>query len=151
MSEDIRKMINKIKNIKEVVNENVLDWGKEKVASDKITPPQYVYHMSDKQNRNGIIQNGLIPSVGDSYQSWAKTDKAVPAVFATIKKDLNGITNGMENFQSDIWRIDTTKSNNEWFIDKHFEMYKNYGIKNPHIVTFSPISKNAIKLVYKQN
>jgi len=127
------------------------EWNKDNVAANKIVPPQYVYHMSDKKNRNGILQNGLEPSVGDSYKSWTQTEKTIPAIFATITETLNDLTGGIENFQSDIWEIDTLKSKNDWFGDNHFEMLKQYGFKNPHIVTFNRIPPNAIRLVYKQN
>lgn len=150
MSNEMREQIDRVKNWKQFLNENTIEWDKDKVASEKVNPPQYIYHISEKQNRNGIFQNGLKASVGDSYKGWTKTDKSIPAIFATIGKDLNDITGGLENFQSDIWRIDTTKSDNDWFVDKHFEKFKDFGMKNPHIVTFSSIPRNAIDLIDKQ-
>lgn len=138
------------KSIREELDK--FDWNKENVAADAISPPQYVYHISDKQHRNSILQNGLNPSVGDSYKGWAQTDNAIPAIFATIGKNLNDITGGikLERFQADIWQIDTTKSTNDWFVDKHFEGFKKFDIDNPHIVTFEKIPSFALKLIHKQ-
>jgi hypothetical protein len=137
----ITKLIKFIENFK---------WDKDNVASDNIIPPQFVYHLSDKENRYNILQKGLKPSVGESYKSWTNTENSIPAIFATISRNYNDIIGSVENFPSDIWQIDTLKINNEWFIDKHFEFLKEYGHRNPHIVTFDPISNTAIKLVHKQ-
>lgn len=141
-----------ITNIKEFIDDIIreeFEWDKEKVAGKEITPPRYVYHISDKSNRNKILQQGLKPMVGDSYKDWTKTDKSVPAIFATKGNEIEDITGGLNDFQGDIWKIDTTS--NKWFVDKHFEIFNKWGLSNPHIVTFQPISKNNLRLVYKQS
>ena len=45
----------------------------------------------------------------------------------------------------------TTKITNKWFSDKHFIKFKEFGIKNPHIVTFENIPQNALSLVFRAN
>lgn len=139
-------------DIIEIIKEEIkqFDWGKEKVGDEQIRPNQIVYHVSEPANRMGIAQNGLEPRVGDSYSSWTQGAKTIPAIFAT-NSDINDVTGGMENFTADVWAIDTTKIPNQWFVDKHFIKFKEYGIQNPHIVTFNKIPKTALSLVHKTN
>lgn len=146
-------------NIVNIINEEIennnnnsqldgdFEWGKEKVAGNKIKPNRFVFHISEPKFRLKIHSNGLKLSVGESYKSWSGSKKAIPAVFAT-NSSFNEITGGVENFSGDVWVIDTNKINNEWFIDNHFNfMAKEYG--NPHIVTFDNVNRNAIRLYYK--
>ena len=140
-------------NIIDIIKEEIeqFDWGKEKVADKPIRPNRIVYHISDPKFRASIAQNGLQTKVGDSYGDWVKGsggNKAIPAIFAT-NSDLNSVTGGVSNFGGDVWAIDTTKINNQWYEDKHFSMYKDWGINNPNIVTFENISSNALSLAHK--
>jgi hypothetical protein len=139
-----------MKNVIDIIKEEIeqFNWGKEKVAAEPIKPNRIVYHISDPKFRTNIAQNGLEPKVGDSYSDWTKTKNAIPAIFAT-NSDLNSVTGGIPNFGGDIWAIDTTKTNNQWFVDKHFESFKQYGITNPHIVTFNKIPKETLSLAHK--
>jgi hypothetical protein len=141
-----------VKSIINIIREEIeqFDWGKEKVAAESIKPNRIVYHISEPKNRTSIAQNGLIPQVGKSYSDWTNTKKSIPAIFAT-NSDINNVTGGVPKFGADIWAIDTTKINNQWFVDKHFQSLKDYGFNNPHIVTFEKIPKEAIFLAHKAN
>lgn len=74
--------------------------------------------------------------------------KAIPAVFATNDR-IENITNGMQNFPGDVWGIDTTKTHNNWFKDKHFAGFEEHGMANPHIVTFEKVPPEALILSHK--
>lgn len=132
--------------IKEEIEQ--FDWGKEKVGDKVIKPNRIVYHISEPKNRESISINGLEPRVGDSYSSWSGGKTAIPAIFATNGK-IEDVTGGLPNFTSDIWMIDTSKLNNQWFEDKHFSKLKEMGYNNPHIVTFNKIPKHSMKLVHR--
>ena len=47
-------------------------------------------------------------------------------------------------FDDDIYKIDTTKTNNSWFSDPNFDWEKD----NKHIITFSKIPPKALELLY---
>jgi len=139
-----------MKSIVDIIKEEIeqFDWGKEKVADEPIKPNRIVYHVSDPNNRVGISQKGIEARVGDSYSSWSGGKKAIPAVFAT-NSNLKDVTGGANNFGADVWAIDTTKTNNQWYEDKHFAMFKDWGMSNPHIVTFENIPKESVFLAHK--
>lgn len=66
-----------IKNWNEYIKENYKH-GFDKVAGKPIVPPRYVYHISDKSNRDSILKYGLKPMVGDSYKSWTQSWDSIP-------------------------------------------------------------------------
>ncbi len=138
-------------NIIDIIKEEIeqFDWGKEKVADKPIRPNRIVYHISDPKFRTSIAQNGLQTKVGDSYSEWTSGQGAnnpIPAIFAT-DSDLESVK-GVPNFSADVWAIDTTKIPNKWYEDKHFSMYKDWGMSNPNIVTFENIPREALSLAY---
>lgn len=137
-------------NVIDIINEEIenFDWGKEQVADKQVKPNEFIYHISEPSNRQGIAQNGLEPRVGDSYSSWSQGAKAIPAIFAT-NSNITDVTGGIPNFPSDVWAINTTKIPNQWFEDKHFTKLKEMGYGNPHIVTFNKIPQTAVSLVHK--
>ena len=136
--------------MKKLVYESLeeFEWDKTKVTGKKIKPNKIVYHVSDKKFRNNILSKGLSLNVGDSYRDWVKGKSAIPAIFAT-NSDIDTVTGGISNFSGDIWEIHTDKINNDWFKDKHFDSLEQYGVSNPHIVTFNSIPFNAIRLTHK--
>ena len=54
MSDDIRKMIDKVKNFKQFVNENVNE-------------PKFAFHVTRRKNLNSIKKKGLEPLVPKDY------------------------------------------------------------------------------------
>lgn len=77
MSEDIRKMIDKVKNFKQFVNENVKN---EKLTT--VTPNKYVYHKSNIKFREEISKIGLITK-GKSETWLSDTEIDGKVIFAT--------------------------------------------------------------------
>jgi hypothetical protein len=58
----------------------------------------------------------------------------------------SGIINPWKNDDSvDIWRIDTNKLNNEWFVDLNYVDEKD----NKHIMTFQPIPPKYLEIAKK--
>ncbi len=78
MSEDIRKMIDKVKNFKQFMNENVNE-------------PKFVYHVTRRKNLNSIKKKGLEPRIPKDYG----TDGDVKGVylFKTIEDTQNALYN----------------------------------------------------------
>ncbi len=110
---------------------------------EEIKTNQFVYHMSHPRNRENISKNGLIPKDGEQRTGIGDKLAGKSAVFATdsIKKaDLFDST-----FDDDMWRIDTSKTDNKWYRDENFAWNKN----NKHIVTFSPVPASCLKLLNK--
>jgi hypothetical protein len=78
MSEDIRKMIDKVKNFKQFVNETVNE-------------PKFAYHVTRRKNLNSIKKKGLEPRIPIDYG----TDGDVKGVylFKTIEDTQNALYN----------------------------------------------------------
>jgi hypothetical protein len=99
-----------------------------------------VLHTASPKNRESIRKNGLLPQIGDSYSlHYDENESLRPAIFAL------DISKTKERYDStwddDIWEIDTTKANVEWFLDT--------GAWEGCIVTFEKIPPTCIKLIYK--
>ncbi len=133
----MREMIDKVKNFKEFVNENV---NNEKLIP--VTQNKYVYHKSNPIFRTEISKIGLITK-GKSATWLSDTKINGNVIFATNsdnKKDWFDST-----YDDDVYQIDTTKINNKWFSDPNFTWKKS----PKYIITFDNIPLSAIKLVYK--
>ena len=109
---------------------------------EKIEPIGFVFHSSHKKNRDSILKNGLQVNIGDSYKdNWNEFQPIKPAIFAV------NTPNSIESFglkysnDYDIWRIDTTKCNNNW--------YKDFNMGGDNIMTFDNIPNNCITLFRK--
>ena len=162
MSEDIRKMIDKVKNFKQVVNESVyyhgttlpksnpnIDNFKTKVGyrgnammgiSREVIPNKYVYHTSNPVFRDKISKEGLIPKgKSETWLSDTNIDGKVIFVVNSNKEDYRFDS----TYDDDIYRIDTTKLNNKWYNDPNFDS------DGLHLITFDKIPLSAIKLIYK--
>jgi len=120
------------------------------IAGDKIIPNKFVYHQSSIKNRDSILSNGLIPSVGDCYFLYSKggdiktKNDCIPAIFATNSENNDDLYSDESDY--DIYQIDTSKLNNEWYIDNHFTLI---GEGYKHILTFNKIPIFAIELVHE--
>jgi hypothetical protein len=106
---------------------------------ERIKPPKYIYHTTSPQKRESILENGLMPTIGD----WGTDLKYKPAIFASIDKN-----ELFSSYGKDVWQIDTTNLKNLWYLDLNLNKYanKNY---NKFIMTYEPIPKEALKLYKK--
>ncbi len=99
---------------------------------------RYVYHTSNPIFRDKIASEGLIPKAkSEAWLSDTKIDGKV--IFAVNNSD------GYKwdsTYDDDIYQIDTSKINNQWYNDPNFNDGK-------HIITFDSIPLQAIKLIYK--
>ena len=114
----------------------------------KIEPTRYVYHSTSVNNRDSILKNGLIPKSSDDSKEWVYgIHLSYPkAIFATMVNLETGIINPWKNDDSvDIWRIDTNKLNNDWFVDLNYVDEKD----NKHIMTFQPIPPKYLEIAKK--
>jgi hypothetical protein len=112
---------------------------------------RFLIHKSMPENREDILKSGLIPRIGDRYQIDGGNKNRLPATFATNsenEKDWFG-----EDWDEDVWRIDTSLIPNiKWYKDRMFS-FKRSGFPFPflykHVVTLDSIPPNAIELIYK--
>jgi hypothetical protein len=114
----------------------------------KVEPTRYVYHSTSVDNRDSILKYGLIPKSSDESKEWvySNTLSYPKAIFATMINLSTGIINPWKNDDSfDIWRIDTEKLNNDWFVDLNYVDEKN----NNHIMTFQPILPKYLEIAKK--
>ena len=120
--------------IKEFLNEN------QNTHLVEVKPNKYVYHTSNPIFRDNISKEGLIPKgKSESWLSDTKIDGKV--IFAVNSDDKDDWWNS--TYDDDIYRIDTTKLKNRWYVDPNFNLEDN------RIITFENIPVNSIKLIYK--
>ena len=112
----------------------------------EVTPNKYVYHTSNPIFRDKISKMGLMPKgKSDAWLSNTKIDgKVIFAVNSDIKDDWWN-----SGYDDDLYRIDTTKLNNKWYYDPNFLGGINKDITTDRIITFDPIPKESIELIYK--
>ncbi len=101
----------------------------------------FVYHKSNPIYRDEIEKRGLIPK-GKSETWLSDTPIKGKVIFATNsnnQKDWFDTT-----YDDDIYKIDTTKIKNKWYVDPNFK----WG-DSKHVITFEPIPKYAITLIHQ--
>jgi hypothetical protein len=112
--------------------------------NDKLIPVEvnkFVYHSSIPSFRDNISKEGLVPK-GKSETWLSDTPIEGAVIFATNSDNKNDWFDS--TYDDDIYRIDTTKLNNKWFLDP------NFGVDdNQHVITFEPIPLSVIKLIHK--
>ena len=137
---DLRGFIKK--TIREFLNENKNNHLIE-VKPEEL--PKYVYHTSNPKFRKDIKKEGLTPK-GKS-ETWLSDTKIDGEVIFAISGDVENVWDS--GYNDDLYRIDTTKLKNKWYKDPNFVdgVYKNQRIDA--IITFEPIPKNYIELIYK--
>ena len=116
-------MINKI--AKEIVDKA---YGKPVNVKNK-----KLYHTSNPINRDSILKKGLVPKRGEQLYD-KKNISYKPAIYASFKV-------WDSTYDDDVWEIDTSKINNEWFVDEN--------LPKKAVVTFSKISRQALKLIHE--
>lgn len=106
----------------------------------EVKPNNYVYHTSNPMFRDKIEKVGLIPQgKSDAWLSNTKIDgEVIFAVNSDDKKDWWDST-----YDDDMYQIDTTLIKNKWYSDPNFD------VEDKRMITFDPIPRNSIKLMYK--
>ena len=155
---DIKKII------KETIREsNPMAFFKEKPFTKEISVPRYLYHQSNKSNRDKILTQGLIPKMGDQTLRGfglnpSNIDRIIPIYlerygeeikdylpqpygnikpmifFSTVLEDVPLYGRG----EYDIWKIDTMGLTNKWYEDTFLPQY---------VTTDSPIPKENLTLI----
>lgn len=119
-----------------------------KLRTKEIIPLPYVYHCSPVKNRESIKKNGLIPKGLEDSTYWSAISRLSypPMIFATnASKGENGkIDVWRDDDNWDIWRIDTEKLPNKWWVDLNF-----FGSETNYIMTFEPIPPKFLTLARK--
>lgn len=106
-----------------------------------VKPNKYVYHNSNPFFRDKISKEGLIPKgKSETWLSDTKIDGEV--IFATNSDDESKWFDS--TYDDDMYRIDTSRLKNKWYLDPNFGE-----TDNPYIITFEKIPLSAIKLIRK--
>jgi len=123
--------------IRQIIRESVFN-----DRSQEVEPNKYVYHTSNPLFRDKISKEGLIPKgKSEAWLSDTKIDgKVIFAVNSENPEDWWDST-----YNDDIYRIDTTKFNNKWYVDPNFDL------EDKRIITFERIPLNSIELIKKGN
>jgi hypothetical protein len=135
------EILNEITRIKELMG-----FILESPKGSPIIPESIVTHVSNPKNRNSILKNGLITSIGECYSTYVGNEyECIPAIFATNTTNEEHIFDS--EWDDDVWYIYTDIAKVKWFKDAHFNDLKHpeFGTYK-HIVTFEDIPKEAIKL-----
>ena len=107
---------------------------------------RYVYHTSNPIFRDKIASEGLIPKAkSEAWLSDTKIDGKVIFAVNTRSTSVQSTSDDYKwdsTYDDDIYQIDTSKINNQWYNDPNFNDGK-------HIITFDSIPLQAIKLIYK--
>jgi len=106
----------------------------------EVEPNKYLYHTSNPIFRDNIAKEGLIPKgKSEAWLSDTKIDgEVIFAVNSDDKEDWFDST-----YDDDIYRIDTSKLNNKWYVDPNFDL------DDKRIITFERIPVDSIELIYK--
>ena len=106
----------------------------------EVEPNKYLYHTSNPIFRDNIAKEGLIPKgKSEAWLSDTKIDgEVIFAVNSDDKEDWFDST-----YDDDIYRIDTSKLENKWYVDPNFDL------EDDRIITFERIPIGSIELIYK--
>ena len=101
----------------------------------RVKPPKYVYHSSPVKNREKIKKEGIKISRPknwkDAYLSY------MPSIFVTADNE------DVWNTNYDLWKIDTTKIDNKWWVD--LNLHKSFNWKAKALMTLENIPSHAIE------
>lgn len=105
----------------------------------KVKTDRFVYHSSNPFYREEITKLGLI-SKGRS-ENWLSNTKIDGEVIFASNSEKDWFCSG---YDDDIYKIDTSLIDNEWFQDPNF-------CDDKYIITFKNIPLDYITLIYKGN
>jgi hypothetical protein len=107
------------------------------IHNTRIKTDRYVYHFSNKSNRQEILKDGIKARNHKQSTNWKGSNDLAypPAVFA--------INHPSDNWRDDMdkWRIDTSMIPNKWWMDLNFHKREDV------VMTFDSIPLSAIELV----
>ena len=118
--------------------------------------PQYLYHASDRRNRESIMAFGLQPSCGEEYYEWWNYEgpngeypdnEELPELVFLSDKPYTWYGNICQNGETDIYQIDTSQLDLEYF----FYDPDKYQAKQGNYCYTETIPPSAIKLYEKSD
>jgi hypothetical protein len=106
----------------------------------EVEPNKFLYHTSNPMSRDKIAKQGLMPK-GKSEAWLSDTNIKGKVIFAVNSDNKDDWWNS--TYDDDIYRIDSTKLKNKWYVDPNFDE------DAKRVITFENIPAKAIKLIYK--
>jgi hypothetical protein len=106
----------------------------------EVEPNKFLYHTSNPMSRDKIAKQGLMPK-GKSEAWLSDTNIKGKVIFAVNSDNKDDWWNS--TYDDDIYRIDSTKLKNKWYVDPNFSE------DAKRVITFENIPVKAIKLIYK--
>jgi hypothetical protein len=111
----------------------------------KVRPKTFVYHLTKYENRESILEHGLLPMKSKTDWHGVKNDYP-PCIFVNNTGTHSKWFNWDIDKNRDVWEIYTGGLNNIWYIDFNLSEYgKDY------LVTFEPIPVECLTLKYDSN
>ncbi len=110
--------------------------------TNRVKSNKFIYHFSPSENRDSILENGILPKSSKESVKWSKEAELEypPLIFAVNGDPEDG---GWYHVSKvDVWQIDTTKINNIWWRDLN-----NKYLRSDLIMSDKHIPVYAIKLV----
>lgn len=110
---------------------------------------RFVWHVTDKGNRESIGKNGLIPQKSETGRVYANNQEFDLMLFWPCPIDCFDADFRLYNY--DFWQIDTERAGVDWFIDPNLELdYKAYNCLSKYHYLCTPLSipKEALKLFF---
>lgn len=104
-----------------------------KHKGDRVNP-SYIYHKSNPIFRGAIQRLGLMVMKGDSYGCYSPEDTEPPAIFGKTDDTYDS------TYDDDVWLIDCSQIDNEWFKDN--------ACGEGCVVTYKNIPREALILIY---
>lgn len=109
----------------------------------RIKPSHYVYHVTDSENLDSILKDGLKINKSDS-ESWSIELFYPNAIFASMEGE-----EVFQHYDGDdnrvVLKIDTSKIENKWWVDLNFYDTSNNILFRDFIMTFNNIPSYAIE------
>ncbi len=104
---------------------------------------RYVYHVSNPRFRAAIMEQGLLPIVGEQ-RCFEWEDNNSKVIFLTNATEVDHLF--QSGYDDDVWRVDTKGlSCDKCFVDPNFRIDK-------HVVLYiDNIAPERLKLVYEGN
>jgi hypothetical protein len=112
------------------------------LLTSRVKPNKFIYHYSPSENRNSILEYGIIPKSSKESVRWSKETELEypPLIFAVNDEHEKGGWYYVSKV--DVWEIDTEKIDNIWWRDVNSKFFR-----TDLIMTDKAIPNSAIKLV----